>query len=52
MIRKWKDLVNELLHTSLQAPHLELHSHQLIGAHYGVLSVSPALLQQTTCCFL
>lgn len=45
--RRGKDLVNKLLHTCLQAPHLEFHRHQLIGAHDGVLSVSPALRQQT-----
>lgn len=39
------DLVYKLLHTRLQAPHLELDCDQFVGAHDGVLRVDPSLLQ-------
>ena len=38
-------LVHKLFHARLQAPHLELDGHQLVGAHDGLLGVPPALLQ-------
>lgn len=52
MWRSRSNLVHKLLHTCLKSPHLELHCHKLIGAHDGVLRVSPSLLQQTPGCLL
>lgn len=40
-------LVDKLLHSCLQAPHLELDHHQLVGAHDGLGVLPPTLLQWT-----
>lgn len=38
-------LVYELLDAGLEAPDLELHADELVGAHDGILRVPPAFLQ-------
>ena len=37
--------MDELFYPGLQAPHLELDSHQLIGAHDGGAGPSPVFLE-------
>lgn len=38
-------LVYKLFDACLEAPHLELYSDELVGAHDGILRVPPAFLQ-------
>lgn len=38
----------KLFHSGLQPPDLELHGHQLVGAHDGLMVVSPAFSQLST----
>lgn len=35
-------LVHKLFHSGLEPPDLELHGHQLVGTHDGLMTVSPA----------
>lgn len=39
-------LVNEVLHTALQTPPAEMHSHQLIRSHIGTVTVMKLFLQK------
>ncbi len=48
----YSDLVHELLHACLQAPHFKLDCDQLVGAHDGVLAVDPSFLQEASVCLL
>lgn len=41
-------LVHKLLHTCLQAPHFKLDGDKFVGAHDGILSVDPSLLQEAS----
>lgn len=43
--------VYELLSPGLQAVHLEAALHPLIGAHNGLVVVSPAVLQRPSASF-
>lgn len=35
-------LVYKLFHSGLEPPDLKLHSHQLVGTHDGLMTISPA----------
>lgn len=45
-------LVHKLFHSGLQAPHLELDGHQLVGAHDGLMVISPAFSKLPPACLL